>query len=205
MSSFGQYLRASRLGYHLDPVLQTWARVRADRPDPPYIVDLVPAHEHVPTDPRPGQYVQWWDGTDSLTTHSPRLRELGVITTKLTLGIGEHGEEVPVPAPYTRAAQRAARATVRATAPVPEAPPPPPPGWRVWAQDDLGKVYCTKNHLPDHILTVALNYDRPPPRWHWWITDRALGEQLRDGWTNGCELAQAEAEAAHRQLQEPTP
>ena len=97
MSSFGQYLRASRLGYHLDPVLQTWARVRADRPDPPYLVDLVPAHEHVPCDRQVGAHVMWWEGTASLTEHSPRLRELGVITTKLTIAIGEYGEEVPLP------------------------------------------------------------------------------------------------------------
>jgi hypothetical protein len=99
--AFGRYLRAARLGYHHDPVLHAWARVRADRTEPPYTVDLVPYDQLISGAARPGHYVMWWQGTDSLTTHSPRLRALGRITTPMTLQLGEYGDEAHPEPPRT--------------------------------------------------------------------------------------------------------
>ncbi len=80
-NTFGPLLRATRLGYHLDPVLKAWVRVSRmayrGLVDGAFLVEIIPEASPIPAEAGGvSAYICWWNSQGSITDHSVDLLAL---------------------------------------------------------------------------------------------------------------------------------
>ncbi len=93
-NEFGRHLRAVRLGYWLDPVLEAWARV-STRQAGGFLVELVPRKQLVPQEMSPtGKHLVWWHKLNTCTKFSEPLRAMGILQAPARLELDDYGEVI---------------------------------------------------------------------------------------------------------------